>query len=77
VTWWGSCGLTALPSGGVGADRRFEDHQVGTTASFGPVTVTEEEILEFARRCDPQPFHTDPLAAKDGPFSGEPPIRDA
>jgi acyl dehydratase len=51
-------------------DRWFEDYQVGTTESFGPVTVTEEEILDFARRYDPQPFHTDPTAAKDGPFGG-------
>jgi len=51
-------------------DRYFEDYQVGMTESFGPVTVTEEEILEFARRFDPQPFHVDPVAAKAGPFGG-------
>jgi acyl dehydratase len=51
-------------------DRYFEDYQVGMKDSYGPVTVTEAEILDFARTFDPQPFHTDPAAAKDGPFGG-------
>ncbi len=36
----------------------------------GRYVVTEEEILEFGRRFDPQPMHTDPVAAKEGPFGG-------
>lgn len=32
--------------------------------------VTEAEILEFGRRFDPQPFHTDPVLAKDSVFGG-------
>jgi acyl dehydratase len=36
----------------------------------GPVSVSEEEILEFANRFDPQPFHIDPEAAKSSPFGG-------
>jgi acyl dehydratase len=32
--------------------------------------VTEQEVLEFARRYDPQPFHVDPDAAAAGPFGG-------
>jgi acyl dehydratase len=32
--------------------------------------VTEEEIIEFAREFDPQPFHIDPEAAKQSPYGG-------
>ena len=32
----------------------------------GPVIVTEAEILEFARKFDPQWFHTDPKRAAEG-----------
>jgi acyl dehydratase len=34
------------------------------------VLVTEEEIIEFARRYDPQVFHTDPVAARDSIYGG-------
>ena len=37
---------------------------------FGEHLVTEVEIVEFARRYDPQPFHTDPEAARRSPFGG-------
>src|SRR5215472_16207831 len=50
--------------------RYFEDVQVGEKASLGTHTVTEEEILAFARRYDPQPFHIDPEAAKRSIFGG-------
>ncbi|MBV9407559.1 MAG: MaoC family dehydratase [Candidatus Eremiobacteraeota bacterium] len=36
----------------------------------GSVLVTEDEVLDFARRYDPQPFHTDPEAAKNWPYGG-------
>jgi acyl dehydratase len=36
----------------------------------GPITVSEAEILEFARRYDPQAMHTDPAAAARGHFGG-------
>jgi acyl dehydratase len=35
----------------------LEDLAVGQTASFGRYAVTREEVLEFARKYDPQPFH--------------------
>ena len=35
----------------------FEDITVGQSASFGHYEVTREEIIEFARKFDPQPFH--------------------
>ena len=35
----------------------FEDYEVGQKSAFGSYTVTREEIIEFASRYDPQPFH--------------------
>ena len=51
-------------------NRYLEDLQVGDKIQTGSVTVTEEDILEFARRFDPQPMHADPEAARRGPFGG-------
>ena len=48
----------------------FEDVRVGDTESLGAYTVTEEEILAFARRYDPQPFHIDAEAARESIFGG-------
>ena len=43
----------------------FEDLEVGAETYFGSYDVTREEILEFARKYDPQPFHlSDEDAAK-------------
>jgi len=42
----------------------FEDFEQGQVIEVGAVSVTEEEILEFARRYDPQPFHIDREAAE-------------
>lgn len=40
------------------ADQRyFEDYQPGTIHRFGPAIVDRTEMLEFARRFDPQRFH--------------------
>ena len=50
--------------------RYFEDFTAGDVLELGSVTVTEEEITEFASRYDPQPFHVDAEAAKAGPFGG-------
>jgi acyl dehydratase len=50
--------------------RYFEDFKVGDVTDVGPVSVSEEEIVEFASRYDPQPFHIDPEAAKSSPFGG-------
>ena len=52
------------------AERYFEDYHVGMVSEFGEVTVTADEIVEFARRYDPQTMHTDPVAAARGPFGG-------
>ena len=50
--------------------RYFEDFKIGEVTEVGPVDVTEDEIVEFATRYDPQPFHIDPEAAKSSPFGG-------
>ena len=43
----------------------FEDMEVGAETYFGHYDVTREEVLEFARKYDPQPFHlSDEAAAK-------------
>jgi acyl dehydratase len=43
----------------------FEDLEVGREVEFGHYDVTREEVLEFARKYDPQPFHlSDEEAAK-------------
>jgi acyl dehydratase len=50
--------------------RYFEDFVIGNVVELGSVTVSEEEIVEFASRYDPQSFHVDAEAAKAGPFGG-------
>ena len=43
----------------------WEDLDVGSKTEFGSYDVTREEVLEFARKYDPQPFHlSDEAAAK-------------
>jgi acyl dehydratase len=51
-------------------DRYFEDYVAGTIHEFGSIAVEEQEVIEFARRYDPQPFHVDPDAARRTPFGG-------
>jgi acyl dehydratase len=51
-------------------DRYFEDYRPAAVYEYGYLAVTEAEILEFARRFDPQPIHTDPRFAAAGPFGG-------
>lgn len=41
----------------------FEDLVVGSKASFGRYEVTREEVIEYASKYDPQPFHLDDEAA--------------
>ena len=51
-------------------DRWFEDFEEGAVFEFGDYLMTAEEMLAFARRYDPQPFHTDPAAARRTPYGG-------
>lgn len=48
--------------------RYFEDVDVGDTHKFGSYEVTREEIVEFAERWDPQPFHLNEEAARESIF---------
>jgi acyl dehydratase len=50
--------------------KHWEDFKVGETAELGSCSVTEEEILAFARKYDPQPFHTDREAAARSIYGG-------
>jgi acyl dehydratase len=47
----------------------LEDLAVGRRFAAGPVAVAVEEVLAFAERFDPQPFHTDP-ATRAHPILG-------
>ncbi|MEG8018132.1 MaoC family dehydratase [Sphingomonas sp. LR55] len=46
----------------------FEDIEVGRTASFGSYAVTREEVMDFAAKYDPQPFHLSDEAAAQTHF---------
>ena len=48
--------------------RYFEDIVIGEKQSFGSYVVTREEVLEFARKYDPQPFHLSDEAAAQTHF---------
>jgi acyl dehydratase len=52
------------------APRYFEDYAVGSAFSGGPIAVDAAEIMAFAQRYDPQPFHIDPEAARTSTFGG-------
>jgi acyl dehydratase len=49
---------------------RFEQIQTGTTINGGRRGVTEAEIIEFAKRYDPQWFHVDPVRAQNSRWKG-------
>lgn len=48
--------------------RYFEDLEIGQKAAFGSHLVTREEVLAFAERYDPQPFHLSDEAAAQTHF---------
>jgi acyl dehydratase len=48
---------------GRAAALKFDDFSAGQVLHAGPRVVSEAEIIGFARRYDPQPFHTDPQSA--------------
>ena|ERR1700733_4397408 len=48
----------------------LEDIRVGDRFRSADFTVTEAEIIEHATRYDPQPFHTNPVAARKSVFGG-------
>jgi acyl dehydratase len=48
----------------------FEDFPPGDVRESPPRTITREEMVEFARQYDPQPFHLDDEAAKKTIYGG-------
>jgi acyl dehydratase len=41
----------------------YEDLEIGVVQRYGHYVVTREEVIEFASKYDPQPFHLDDEAA--------------
>ncbi|HWT86050.1 MAG TPA: MaoC family dehydratase [Myxococcales bacterium] len=50
--------------------RHLEDFKEGQVFELGEETIREQEILDFARRFDAQPFHVDRDAAKASIYGG-------
>jgi len=50
--------------------RWFEDYVPGDVHELGRVAVDRDELVAFAERYDPQPFHVDDAAAARSPFGG-------
>lgn len=48
----------------------FDDLPVGATFETKSMPVPLGEILDFAHKWDPQPFHIDEEAAKESPYGG-------
>ena len=46
----------------------WEDLPVGTTLDIGSTTVDRDEVIAFASKYDPQPFHLDEAAAAKSMF---------
>lgn len=51
-------------------EKYFEDFRVGEKFRTKAKTLSAQEIVEFARRYDPQPFHVDAKAAAQSPYGG-------
>lgn len=48
----------------------LDDLEQGRTFRTGGITLTEAEIIDFAWRYDPQPFHLDVGEAEKSPYGG-------
>jgi len=51
-------------------NRYYEDYPPGAVFEFGSAVLSEPEIIEFASRFDPQPFHVDPERAQESIYGG-------
>lgn len=51
-------------------DLYWEDFQVGQVREFGSMTLSQDEIIEFAEKFDPQRFHVNPASAEKTIFKG-------
>jgi acyl dehydratase len=56
----------AIPS----KERYFEDYVPGLVLEYGTISLSEADIVHFAKQYDTHYIHTDPEAAKGGPYSG-------
>lgn len=52
------------------SDLHFDDFERGQVYPLGSCSVSKEEIIAFAERYDPQPFHIDPAAAGETIYGG-------
>ncbi len=52
------------------SDRYLEDYTAGEVVEANGVSLSESDILDFALRYDPQPFHLDREAAQRSIFGG-------
>jgi acyl dehydratase len=52
------------------APRYWDDYEIGQKFDLGSTSFTTDEIVEFARRFDPQSFHVDTVAAGQSMFGG-------
>lgn len=50
--------------------RYFEDFEPGVVFDCGAATISEAELIAFAEKFDPQPFHLDHAAADASPLGG-------
>jgi acyl dehydratase len=51
-------------------ERYFEDYVPGSAFEFGAISAGEAEMIDFAKRFDPQDMHIDAESAARGPFGG-------
>ncbi|MFM0092032.1 MaoC family dehydratase [Paraburkholderia sediminicola] len=50
--------------------RYLEDLQLGETWTTESLTIEADDVIDFGRKFDPQPFHVDPDAARTSLFGG-------
>ncbi|OED36612.1 hypothetical protein AB833_26545 [Chromatiales bacterium (ex Bugula neritina AB1)] len=48
----------------------WEDIEIGRNFETGEITVTAADIIDFATKFDPQPYHLDPAVAEHSIFGG-------
>lgn len=52
------------------AVKYFDDFTVGERETIGSYLVDKDEVIEFSRVWDPQPYHMDEEAARASPLKG-------
>ena len=50
--------------------RFYEDYEQGEIIRAAGITLSESDIIEFAFKYDPQPFHIDKIAAEKSIYGG-------